>query len=322
MHTRNAAAAVIAFTLLTLTTTAATAAGPPPYQGSRFADVWAQVSSDPYTQMPQEKVTVSSFFGFFVDHLLAASRRTLADKRDLLPWFRKLVHPNGICFAGTWTITEDNPFSGYFAKGSQGLIIVRASTALSETKRGEYRVFGFAGKLFPTLDPNAVVPTANFFTIEDLGGTLRDYYLDAENTNDIILVSPTPNAVRYAPEGAVVEADFMIADGTLDPTQPALRQLYPVSQIGAPSTGAIATPTWMMITGSDDVPRIVADDFRQELRIANYPDGLRFDILVSDWGTRLGPKIWMKIGQIEVYEDALTESCDHRLHFTHPPFKH
>jgi hypothetical protein len=260
-------------------------------------------------------------FSWFTDRLLVAARRTLSDRRDILPWFRKLVHPNGICFAGVWHITEDNPYSGAFRPGTEALIIARASTALTATRRGQWRAFGFAGKIFPTLDPMERVRTANFFTIEDLGGTLRDYYLDAENTNDIIVVTPTPEAAAHAAVGALAAKDFAIADGTIDPTRPLIRQLYPIAEAAETDPAAVRAPTWLMITGADEVPRVVADDFRDELRLEHYPDGLRFDIYVSDWGTRIGPKVWQRIGQIEVFEYALSDGCDHRLHFAHPPWR-
>ena len=291
------------------------------YEGSSFDQVWDQVASDPYPALPHYTVTLGSFYGFLVDHLLAASRRTLADHRDLLPYFQKLLHPNGICLAGEWVITEDNPYSGYFRRGSRGLIVARASTALTETERGDLRAFGFAGKIFPTLDPARVVKTANFFTIENLGGTRRDYFLDAENTNDILGVAATINVARYSGVGAAVITDFNLADPQLDPTLIAVRQLYPISELGETDPDAVRTPTWMMITGAPEVPRVLADDFRDELRLANYPGGLRFDIYVSDVGTRSGPKAWQRIGHIQVSADAVSASCDHRLHFSHPRFK-
>jgi hypothetical protein len=309
---------LLVFVLLSLAALAPRPAHAQAYVGSSFDQVWDQVASDPYAELPHAKVTLASFYGFLVDHLLAASRRTLADHRDLLPYFQKLLHPNGICFAGEWQITEANPYTGYFRPGSRGLIVVRASTALTETERGQYRAFGFAGKIFPTLDPDRVVKTANFFTIENLGGTLRDYFLDAENTNDIINVAPTPVVVANAGVAAAVTADFNLADPHFDPTLVALRQLYPIAELGERDPSAARAPTWMMITGSADVPRYLADDFRDELRVANYPGGLRFDILVSDQGTRVGPKVWTRIGTITLAEDALSASCDHRLHFTHP----
>jgi hypothetical protein len=293
----------------------------PAYTGSSFETVWSQVASDPYVDLPEVEVTLGSFYGFLVDHLLVASKRTLADKRDLLPYFDKVLHPNGICFAGEWVITEANPYSGYFKAGSRGLIVARVSAALSETKHGQLRAWGFAGKIFPTEDPGQVVKTANFFTIENLGGTLHDF-LDAENTNDILAVAPTPNLVKYGAVAGAVTADFNLADPQLDPTLIAHRQLYPISELGETNAAAVKTPRWMMITGAPETPRVQADDFRDELRVANFlPGTLRFDIFVSDVGTRLGPRVWTKIGYIELDEDAVSESCDHRLHFTHPKYK-
>jgi hypothetical protein len=297
-----------------------TVAAQAPYDGSSFAAVWSEVKSDPYSQLPHYQVTLGSFFGFLVNHLYDASRRTLSDHSDLLPEFRKLVHPNGICFAGTWNITQPTLYTGAFLPGSR-LIIARASTALTATERGQYRAFGFAGKIFPTNDPHRTVPTANFFTIEDLGGTLRDYYLDAENTNDIIHITLTPETFLNSPIGVAAATAFLRADQTLDLTQILVRQLYPLAEAGEPDPAQAKAPMWLKITGSADVPRIVANDFRDELRVANYPSGLRFDIWIADEGTRLGAKNWYKIGYIDVNDDALTDSCDHRLHFHHPPFR-
>jgi hypothetical protein len=90
-----------------------------PYTGSSFREVWSQVASDPYATLPHYQVTLGSFFGFFQDHLLDASRRTLDDHSDVLPPFRKLLHPNGVCLAGTWNITEETPYTGYFRKGGR-----------------------------------------------------------------------------------------------------------------------------------------------------------------------------------------------------------
>src|SRR5205807_8505365 len=56
------------------------------------------------------------------------------------------------CFAGNWEITQDSPYSGFFRKGSQALMIGRLSAASPVTSRGEKRAFGFAGKIFPTTD--------------------------------------------------------------------------------------------------------------------------------------------------------------------------
>jgi hypothetical protein len=290
------------------------------YTGSSFNQVWSEVASDRYASLPHYEVTTASFFGFLQDKLLDASRRTLSDHSDLLPRFRKLLHPNGICLAGTWHITEATPYTGLFRQGTQALMIARASTALTPTRRDEYRAFGFAGKLFPTTDPDQVVPTANFVTIENLGGTLRDHYLDALNTNDIINIATTPELFLNSVVGGAVAAAFLTADKTLDTSQITLRQLYPIAQAGEADPTQAVSPFWLKITGSLDVPRYDADDFRDELHVANYPGGLRFDIWVANVGSRTGDKSWQKIGYIDFTDDAASDSCDHRLHFHHPPF--
>jgi hypothetical protein len=290
------------------------------YEGSRFDEVWKQVKSDPYPSMPHTPVTLWRFYGFLRDFLFEASERTLDNRSDLLPQFDKLVHPNGVCLAGTWNITEPSQYTGYFRQGARGLFIGRASVALTQTRRGEYRAFGFAGKLFPTLDPDEQVPTANFFAIENLAGTLTPRYLDAQNTNDLITIQVNPNAFLYTPVGAAALAAFKRADRTLDPTQPLERQLYPISELGEDNPGQARAPRWIMIVGSRDTQRVDRDEFRDEVRLANYPQGLRFDILVSDSGNRWA-KQWSRLGHIEVTDDALTNSCDHRLHFAHPRFR-
>jgi hypothetical protein len=304
------------------TDTAATtvpAAEPPPYQGSSFASVWQQVASDPYLTLPEEKVTVDSFYSAMANHLLLASKRTLSDRSDLLPWFRKLIHPNGICLAGTWTITEDTPYTGYFRKGSKGLIILRASTGMSEIHRDEYRTFGIAGKLFPTLDPGQVVETANFTLTEDLGGRRRDHFLDSLSTNDILKIAPT--GANHVGKLIALAHEFTKAENTLSVPQTLFRQVYSVGEAGEADPSQARSPKWLLITGAPDVTRVDADDFRDELRLARYPGGLRFQIATADEGTRLGSKAWRPIGTIDITADAVSDSCDHRLHFPHLPFR-
>jgi hypothetical protein len=293
-----------------------------PYSGSRFADVWSAVKSDPYAQLPHQKVSVTSFFGWLENKLLNASRRTLSDHSDVLPRFQKLLHPNGICLSGTWHITEETPYTGYFATGSEGLIIARASTALTEIKRGELRAFGLAGKIFPTTDAahTNALKTANFFTIEDLGGRLTPHFTDAENTNDIINITIHPSVVFKGPLALAVANAFQTADNASS-DETLIRQLYPIAELGEAQPEAAVAPTWMKIVGSAQTPRIDEADFRDELAIDNYPDGIDFDIYVADVGTRRGEKDWQYIGEIHFTDSVASDSCDHRLHFSHPPFR-
>jgi hypothetical protein len=291
------------------------------YQGSTFDEVWSQVTSDPYGELPHYRVTVTSFFHYFTNRLLSASRRTLNSHADIRPWFPKLLHPNGICMAGRWHITEENPYSGYFRAGSEGMIIARASTALSETRQDQYRVFALAGKIYPTTNRYHfdLLRPANFVVIEDLGGRLRRHYLDAEQTNDIIGISVRPSSVFQGPLAFTVASSFARADETFDVTQTLERQLYPIAELA--EDGPTVAPRWMKITGAQDTPRVDRLDFRDELAIEGYPEGILFDISVADEGTRLGPKRWHRIGYIHITETVASDSCDHRLHFHHPRFR-
>jgi hypothetical protein len=289
------------------------------YEGSHFRDVWGQVTTDPYGTLPQNEVKVSKFFSGLKDLMLENSKRTLSDQSDLLPYFDKLLHPNGICLKGTWNITEENPYTGAFRAGTKYKIIGRASTALSNTRADKNRAFGFAGKIFPTADEFHGEPlkTANFFTIEDLGGTRKRHFMDSVNTNDIILISPSVTAFLNSLEGLVVVRDFPLAEGSNLQTA-LIRELYPISELGLQEGETAVTPIWLKIDAAEGMPRIDELDFRDELNKDYYPNGLRFSISVASKGSRFGLKAWQKIGFIDVEETVVSESCDHRLHFSHP----
>lgn len=293
------------------------------YRGSRFADVWGTVRSDPHAVLPHYRVTLASFFDGIVNRLLVDSQRTISDRSDLLPPFQKRLHPIGVCLSGRWRITEANPYTGYFQKGSEALIIARASTALGEERRGEARSFGLAGKLFPTTDPDHSKPlqTANFFLIENLAGTYTPHFLDAEQTSDILFIAPRPGALFRGPLGAVALHAFATADETLDLTRPFVRQLYPVAELGQVAGAKQHAPRYLKVVGSPTTPRVDELDYREELDMDHYEDGIHFDIYVADRGIRGGPKDWKYLGDIHFTESVASDSCDHRLHFAHPPWR-
>lgn len=289
----------------------AKAAEAPEYKPSTLQDVWAQVNEDPYDVLPQNEVTVGKFFHGLTDMLLENSRRTLLDENDIIPYFDKLVHPNGICLKGTWNITQESPYTGAFKKGTIAPFIGRASTALTNTRAGQNRAFGLAGKIFGS-DRNA-----NFFTIEDLGGTNHDHFLDADLTNDIIRISPTLTAFMKSLVALTAFKDFPQAERSNLQTA-LIRELYPISELGLEVGASAATPVWLKISSASGMPRIHEKDFRDELSAVHYPDGLVFDVSVASQGSRFGDKEWLKLGFIKIDESVASESCDHRLHFAHP----
>jgi hypothetical protein len=276
---------------------------------SNFESVWSAVKSDPYSSLPDIQTTFRSLFSFGRSLIEQSAVRTLSTNDDLLPRFQKLVHPTGICYAGTWSITEKNPYTGYFSKGSIGQIIVRASEAMGHTEVGSYRAFGLAGKIYPTTNPldQDSYRTANFFTVDDLGGTDSGSFLDLPKTNEPD-TSVHASSLFIIPIIAEIARAFSSAD-----SNPGRRPLYPVSELGLASDAVAVTPYLMMLK-SDNAERPGDTDFRNELRLANFPEGLNFGIYVS--ATANGQ--WTRLGSIHLTDEALSDSCDHRLHFGHP----
>jgi len=278
-----------------------------------FSYIWNEVNSDRLSTLPENKISFNKLFTWSRDIILEDAKRTLTNHNDLLEPFEKLAHPNGICLKGIWKIDKESGYSGYFKRGSEALIIARASTAMSNTKSGEIRAFGLAGKLFPTLNKreNISEHTANFFLIDDLGGSGVKNYRDVQLTNEPS-VTTTSAVVKNILYALKVARTFAKAD-----TNPNIRQLYEISQLGE-SSKTIVTPKWMMVKARDD-DSIDAIDFRDELKMATSK-GLIFDIYVSSKSVD-GKKEWENIGAINFDDSVVSTSCDHRLHFHHPKFR-
>jgi hypothetical protein len=172
----------------------------------------------------------------------------------------QLAHPNGICFKGLWEIDTENKYSGYFKKNSKGLIIVRASAAMSNTHRGEIRSFGFAGKLFPTLNPQTIIQenTANFFLIDDLGGTRAEHYTDVALSNEPA-ISKNSDVFKSFLYVLTLARTFSQAD-----KNPSIRQVYEISQLGESNKKSVITPQWMKVEAKRG-QTVNANDFRDEL---------------------------------------------------------
>ncbi|MBF0298644.1 MAG: hypothetical protein HQK51_07990 [Oligoflexia bacterium] len=289
------------------------------YEGSQFEETWDIISSDPYSTLPHYDVSLWRFIFDPTNTLAQASMRTISNQEDILPPFRKLVHPNGICLRGIWQINRKNKYSGYFKTGSKALVIVRSSLALSYADSGHPRALGFAAKIFPTTDPldPRQLKTANFFAVDDLTGTRIKHYTDGEMTNEP-RISLRPHTALLAPIGAVSGITFLLAD-----IMPGIRQLYPVSELGEENSNSnIVTPKWIKISASPYTIPIDEKDFRIEiLRQIRENGKLSFQIAVADHQNILRQKNWQTIGHIDLIEAVVSESCDKRLHFHHPPFK-
>ncbi len=280
-----------------------------------FQDVWTQIASDPLTILPQDKVSWRKLVSWRKNIILEDAERTLEEHTDILKPFDKLAHPNGICLKGFWEIHKENRYSGYFKNHSKALIIVRASSALSNTHRGEIRSFGFAGKIFPTIDPHKINQenTANFFLIDDLGGTDTAHYTDVTLTNE-----PTASINSEVLKNVLYALKLANAFAKSD-ENPGIRQLYEISELGEKNRANIITPKWMKVEAKVG-QTVDAEDFRDELRIAPHKKLIFYISVVSEEDSQ-GKKEWQTIGTITFDTSVVSTSCDHRLHFHHPKWR-
>jgi len=322
------------------------------YRGSRFQDVREALFSNRYQRvwggpgeppLPMYEVTlrsvlqgtlrsgIASFFQQASERAVdsGADLRWGADRRG----FRRLVHPNGICLAGRWEITEQTPYSGYFAQGSQALLVGRYSTCCAETRRGHVRSLSLVGKLFPTVDPEHAEPlqTANFFTQQDIGGESTDYVNDAELRN-----APNTTVLRRgAGFGTLLVSGLVFARVDKEPT---IRQLYQIAELGKPPTEPTRAPTFMRLLMSEKQQRIegASLDFRDEIMAQIFDRGdptpkrtLTFHLEVTEDGVTLGTKLrerrmfsdWRRIGRLIFDDAAVSYNGDCVIHFNHPTWR-
>ena len=266
-------------------------------------------------ELPHYQVTWRNFwrrYGLrFFNFLKFNAKRTVREHNNFYPRLEKLVHSNGICFSGLWQITEESPYTGMLATGSQGLFIGRASSANSATQRGQKRPFGFAGKVFPTLDPDVAVPTLNFVTIDNLSGTRAKHFMDVSLTNEPKAGFAFTPAVSINIFAAFRAADINIFFRPIDPLYE-----YPLR----PDEVANG-PRWIMIKAAGE-ERVDAIDFREELQLDRYQHPVELSIYVSN--NNRNPnlmKYWQKLGQIILKKSIVSYGCDRQLHFHHNKMK-
>jgi hypothetical protein len=216
------------------------------HKGSTFSEIREALFANPYQRvwggdnepaLPTYEVTLPGFLRgilpFGKPYLFRKATERTVDSLADLRWgpdkrgFRRLLHPNGVCLTGRWEITEETKYSGYFRKGSRALAVARYSTCCTETRRGHTRSLAMVGKLFPTADVNhqQPLPSASFFTQENLAGERTDYINDAELRN-----APDVYAWRRGrglPIFFITGAIF----GRVD-KEPAHRQLYQIAELG------------------------------------------------------------------------------------------
>jgi hypothetical protein len=322
------------------------------YSGSRFRDVVDALFANPYQTvwgregeppLPVQEVTIKSVFGGLLSHgrpprFERASERSLDSGADLR-WganrkgFTRLLHPNAVCLVGRWQITEDTPYSGYFARGRTALVVARYSSGAGGIRRGQIRSLALVGKLFPTVDPDHAMPlrTANFITQEDIGGARTESINAAELRN-----APDVTVFRRGPAGTIlikIAAVFRRVD-----TQPTIRQLYPIAELGQPAGAPTSAPEFMRLRVAPGQPLIAGADLdvRDEVMAQIFDRGdpapkrtLTFTIDVTDEGNTSGTPFrvrrtfrnWRRIGTLVFDNAVVSYNGDAVIHFTHPTWR-
>jgi len=318
------------------------------YDGSRFPDVRAAIFANPYQQvwgregeppLPRYEVTLANLLRGLLPfgkryYFGQASKRTVDSHADLR-WgpdgkgFRRIIHPNGVCLTGLWEITEETGYSGYFRKGSRGLVVGRYSSGSSAVHRGEFRPLALVGKLFPTTDPHHSEPlhTANFITMEDIAGT------ETATINDAELRNAPDIAVWRQPSLAIPALVFTLID-----KKAGVRQVYPIAELGKPLDEPTRAPEFLRLLVTSDQPRIEGEklDIRDEILSQIFDKGdpvpkrkLTFAIEVTDegttrigWGTiRPTFKNWRRIGILTFDNAVASYNGDFVIHFNHPGWR-
>ncbi len=322
------------------------------FQGARYAEVRDAIFANPYQKIwgapgtpPFERFPVTfgtvmrGLFSFKRPWvLLAAARRTLASKADLR-WgpdgkgYRRILHANAICLTGMWEISEETPYTGYFGKGSRGLVIARYSTCCTETRRGNTRSLSLVGRIYPTTDPEHTerLATASFITQQDIGG---DY---SETINEAVL--------RNAPNTTVFRRGLgfptLMASGVAfkrAETQPTIRQVYEIAELGLPAGQPTRAPEFLQLSVVPEQPFIPGQalDFRDEIMAQIYDRGdpqpkrpIVFRIETTDEGVTRGSALkerrefenWRQVGTITFNAAVASYNGDHVLHFHHPEWR-
>lgn len=320
------------------------------YTGSRYAEVRDALLRNPYRGglfgqetgvLPMFRSSISNVWRglFFGENLFRqASARVLDSKADLR-WgedgkgYRRIIAPNGICVLGSWEITEDTPYTGYYRKGAKGLAIGRFSSDGNETLRGQRRSISLGLKIYPTMDPDHTEPEipASLIVQEDLGGMRTDYLNDAELVNN-----PNVTVYRRGIYMLIMLRANMIF-GRLDKV-PESRQAFEPAELGEQAGTQTISPEHVKIMMAPGLGRVDGKrlDFRDEIYQLLFRPGedtpsgtIEFDISTSDHGRKSGipglskvtVKDWRKIGTLRFTEAVASYNGDHVIHFHHPSWR-
>jgi hypothetical protein len=322
------------------------------YRGARYRDVVDAIFANPYQRvwggpgeppLPVYPVTLAGVLAgalpFGRGHAFAQASARAVDSAADLRWgpdrrgYHRLLHPNGVCLTGRWRITDETPYSGYFRRGSEALVVARYSPCCTETRRGHTRSLSLVGKLFPTTDPghSELLQTANFITQEDIGGA------DTVSINAAELRNAPDVTLSRRGGGVAVLLTTAVVFGRVD-REPTIRQLYPIAELGKPANEPTRAPAFMRLLVRGDQPVVSGEelDVRDEVMGHIFDPGdpapkrtLGFTIELTDEGETSGPasklrrtfRNWRRVGELVFDNAVISWNGDSVIHFNHPTWR-
>jgi hypothetical protein len=292
-----------------------------------FNEVRDEIFMSPLSELPAiEGISAAGVARAFFTHtgeIVRRSRATFIERDDFREPRPKLLHPRGVCTDATWKITEESQATGLFAKGTELPAIVRFSSGTSDsaypTESG--RIFGFAAKIFPTLDLDEDVETLNIQTLDTDGfdRTFRKRFFHEDDGQAVTFTNVAPAQSTFGKLLATFFDRFDLSNF--------VRPVYPLAQIDAHQQ-RVAEPkipyeihfVANFQARTDTVPA----DFRDDLM--THPGQLSLDIIIRSFEPekrrrgRFAPikNIDKKIGVLTLHDRVVSDSCDLKLHFHHP----
>lgn len=278
-----------------------------------FEQARDRVFAEPLEELPQHPgISTGRLLGAALGirgKLFKRAEKLFNVERDFKPQLEpKLFHPMGICSAGTWVITQKNPYTGLFEEGARVPLLARLSTGTQQTtsEKGKTRLFGIALKLFPAPNPKTASYTRNIHMLDGSGleGDERDaYFGPMSDGTDVIFGN---HAAGKSLPVKMLNRAFERLD-----QNPAVRPTWPLGDVRSDGSGVEVpvTPKFLqLLPAFAKLPAPpMGTDFRDEI-LRYGEDPLVFTILANHH----------PIGQVTLGRRVVSDVCDQSLNFTHP----
>lgn len=256
-----------------------------------------------YSQLPQYKSkTIGQVLGMisgFNNRLRDRAETTFSDESETRPEQVKIFHPMGVCYKGSWSITENSEFKGLFKKNAQANLIARLSTGDEKVKykKGKSRIFGMALKLFHSeLDHSLNIQTLDQNGLQR--SDRRNFLYDAKE--EVFFTNKTKPFPGFF--GKLVDRAFKYID--FDPNT---RPIHHIAEAFNESTPIPSSIKFKPINAAQNIDT-ESIDFRDELLLKKE---INFEIVIGDGAEE------KQIGIVKLKNPIANKFCDLGLHFHH-----